>query len=452
LPLASNIGGLQAVERAVDMALGEARTARPARFHYAWVVVAAAFTTFLVAAGIRSAPTVLIVPLQETFGWNREAITFAIGLQLLTYGLIGPFAAGLVDRFGLRVTLLGAMALSTVSFGATLLATEPWHLAIFWGIGSGLGTGSAALVLAAVIANRWFVARRSTAMGILTGSAAGGQLVFLPLLANITVHLGWRSAVVVTCIIAASVIPIIYFFIRDWPADVGLKPYGAAADAPVAPPRPRINPFTAAFLALGVAVQSRDFWLLSGSFFVCGATTFGLISTHFIPACLDHGISATTAADTLAAMGVCNVIGTIASGWLTDRFDARWLLFWYYGLRGLSLLFLPYAFNLPVWGLGIFGLFYGFDWITTVPPTVRLAANIFGVQRSGIIYGWIMVMHQIGAAIFAYGSGVLRTDFGTYSSAFFISGAVCFIAALLVLGVGRSSRASPRPVLAAADA
>jgi predicted MFS family arabinose efflux permease len=235
----------------------------------------------------------------------------------------------------------------------------------------------------------------------------------------------------------------------DRPADIGLKPYGVPADTPDEPLPPRVNPFTAAFVVLGEAVGSRDFWILSASYFVCGASTFGLVSTHFIPACLDHGIPETTAAGMLAGMGVCNVVGTLASGWLTDRFDSRHLLFWYYALRGLSLLFLPYAFDLPIWGLGIFGIFYGFDWITTVPPTIRLTSSIFGA-KSGIVYGWIMMMHQLGAAIFAYAGGVARTELGSYSSAFVISGGICIIAALLVLRIGRTSAPSPRPALAEA--
>ena len=245
-------------------------------------------------------------------------------------------------------------------------------------------------------------------------------------------------------------LPLLFLFMYDRPRDIGLKPYGVPDDAANEPLPPRANPITAAFSVLGEAVQSRDFWLLSASFFVCGASTFGLIGTHFIPACLDHGIPESASAEILAAMGVCNVVGTLASGWLTDRFDSRVLLFWYYGLRGLSLLFLPYAFDLSYWGLGIFGLFYGFDWITTVPPTVRLTSNIFGLEKTGIVYGWIMVMHQIGAAVFAYASGVLRTDFGDYDGAFIVSGVICLIAALLVLRIGRRSPAKPRPAFAGA--
>ena len=420
---------------------------RPARLHYAWTVVAVAFLTFLVAAGVRSAPAVLIIPLEQEFGWSRAAISFAIGVQLLLYGLIGPFSAGLVDRYGLRMTMIGAIGLSAISFAGTTFVSAAWQLSLIWGVGVGIGTGCAALVLAAVIANRWFVARRGIAMGIMTASAAAGQLIFLPLLANLVTHFGWRTSIWVACAVAVSVLPWLYFFMRDGPSDVGLKPYGLLPDTPDEPLRPRVNPITAAFSVLGEVIGARDFWLLSGSFFVCGASTLGLIGTHLIPACLDHGIPEATAADILAAMGVCNVVGTMASGWLSDRFDGRHLLFWYYGLRGLSLLFLPYAFDLPFWGLGAFGIFYGFDWIATVPPTVRLTANIFGVQKAGIIYGWIMVMHQVGAAVFAYASGVLRTDFGDYFSAYLLSGAACFIAALLVLRIGGPSRASSGPAL-----
>jgi sugar phosphate permease len=424
--------------------------ARQARFHYAWAIIAVAFVTFLVSAGVRSAPAVLIVPLERQFGWDRATISFAISVQLLVYGLIGPFSAGLVERFGLRKTLLGAVTLTIAGFGTTLFATAPWHLWLAWGVGAGIGTGSAALVLAAVIANRWFAAHRGIAVGILTSSAAAGQLLFLPLLANIVQDFGWRASVVTACAAAALVLPLLFFFMCDRPRDIGLKPFGAPEDAVDEPLPPRVNPFGAVFSVFGEAVQSRDFWLLSATFFVCGASTFGLIGTHFIPACLDHGIPENSSAAILAAMGVCNVIGTFASGWLTDRFDSRHLLFWYYGLRGLSLLFLPYAFDLSYWGLSLFGLFYGFDWITTVPPTVRLTSNIFGLQRAGIFYGWIMVMHQVGAAVFAYAGGLLRIELGNYNGAFVMSGAICLIAALLALRIGRRSPKLPRPVFAGA--
>jgi len=428
----------------------ELEPARPAGLHYAWVVAAVAFVTFLVAAGIRSAPTVLIVPLEDEFGWSRADISFAVGVQLLLYGLIGPFAAALAERFGLRVTLLAAIALTALSFGGTVAVSAPWQLSLVWGAGTGLGTGAAALVLAAIIANRWFAARRGLALGLLTASAAGGQLVFLPLIAGLTALLGWRGAVLVAAVIAAAVLPLLFLLMRDRPSDVGLRAYGTPANAPPEPPHRTVNPLTDAFMTLGDAVRNRDFWLLSASFFVCGATTFGFMGTHFIPACLDHGIAEGSAANLMASMGVFALIGTTLSGWLTDRFDSRWLLCWYYALRGASLFFIPYALDNSFWGLILLGLFNGLDYVTTVPATMRLTTGIFGMQRAGIVYGWIMVVHQVGAASFAYAGGVLRTDLGNYTGAFILSGVMCLIAALVVLGVAKPP--ALRPALAAAEA
>jgi len=405
-----------------------------------------------VAAGVRSAPSVLIVPLEQEFGWTRAQISFAIGVQLLLYGLVGPFSAALIERFGLRRIMLIALGSSAIGFGTTVFIAQPWHLTLVWGLGVGLGTGSAALIVGAILANRWFYARRGMVLGVLTGSAAAGQLIFLPMLAAVVTHFGWRSAVLLTSIIVLAILPLIFLLLRDRPADVGLRPYGMPDGIAVEPPPPRANPFGAAMASLGEGVRSRDFWLLAASFFVCGASTFGLIGTHFIPACLDHGIPEEGAAELLAGMGVCNVIGTMVSGWLSDRFDSRHLLFWYYALRGVSLFFLPYAFDLPIWGLIIFGVFYGFDWITTVPPTVRLVTNVFGIQKTGMIYGWIMVVHQIGAATLAYASGVLRTESGDYFDAYMISAVLCFIAALLVLRVGKAHGQAKRPALVKAEA
>ena len=432
------------------MSGGQAGEARPARMHYAWVVVTVAFVAFLVAAGIRSAPTVLIVPLEQTFGWDRAQISFAVGIQMLVYGLIGPFAASLAERFGLRATLTSAIALAALSLGATTAVSAPWHLTLVWGLGTGLGTGAAALVLAAIIANRWFVARRGLVLGVLSASAAGGQLVFLPLIADLTVSFGWRAAVWIACLVGIAVLPLVFFFMRNRPADLGLRPYGQPANAPAEPPHRSVNALTVAFQALGDAVGNRDFWLLSASFFVCGATTFGFMGTHFIPACLDHGIVEASAANLMAAMGVFSLIGTMASGWLTDRFDSRYLLCGYYALRGVSFFFIPYALDNSFGGLVFLALFNGFDYITTVPATMRLTTSIFGVQRAGIVYGWIMVIHQFGAAIFAYAAGVLRTDLGNYSGAFILSGFMCLAAALVVLRVAKPP--SLRPTLVTAGA
>jgi sugar phosphate permease len=423
-------------------------TAKPAggRLHYGWVVAAVTFLTLLASAGIRSASGVLIVPLEQEFGWSRAAIALPISIGLLVYGLVGPFAAGFIERFGPRAVMLAALGVFSLGFGLTPLAHSIPALILLWGLLIGAGTGTAAMVLAAIVAGRWFLAQRGLVMGLLTGSAAAGQLVFLPLLAHLMLLVGWRGAVLIGCGIALALVPVVLLFMRDRPADLGLLPYGQRAGGPAAPPPPAGNPFAVAFAALGRGITSRDFWLLSGSFFICGASTIGLIGTHFIAACVDHGIPEVTAAGMLAGMGVCNFIGTTASGWLSDRFDSRYLLFWYYALRGLSLLFLPYAFDLSIWGLALFGLFYGLDWIATVPPTVRLTANAFGIESAGMMYGWITVTHQLGSATAAYGSGLVRTLMGDYYAAFLFAGLMCLAAAVIVLAV----TAPPRPVLAEA--
>ena len=423
------------------------------KIHYGWVVVGVSFVALMVAAGMRSSPTVLIVPLEDEFGWSRATISLAIALQLFTYGLVGPFSAGCIDRFGLRKTLIGALLLTLIGIGFTPFIVAPWNLWPLWGVALGSGTGGAAMVMAAVVANRWFVARRGVVMGFLTGSTAAGQLVFLPVLAEIVSRFGWRESMLLGSAVTIATLPLVWLLMRDQPADVGLRAYGAAEDAPpphVAPAR--VNPFSAALAGLGMGIGHRDFWLLSGGFFVCGASTIGLIGTHFIPACIDHGFSETTAAGLLAFMGVFNFVGTTASGWLTDRYDSRYLLFWYYALRGLSLLFLPYAFDLSFWGLTLFGVFYGLDWIATVPPTVRLAANAFGTENAGMMYGWIMVVHQLGSSMAAFGSGLLHTELGSYNAAFLTGGALCLFAALISLRVGMGKTPStPRPALVTAE-
>jgi predicted MFS family arabinose efflux permease len=418
------------------------------RLHYAWIVAAVSFLTLLVAAGIRSASGVLLVPLERDFGWDRATLALPISIGLLLYGLVGPFSAGFIQRFGLRTVMLVAVVMFDIGFGLTPLISAPWQLLLLWGVLVGCGTGMTAMVLAAIVAGRWFIARRGLVMGLLTASSAAGQLIFMPLLAELAADAGWRFAVWIGCALALAPLPLVLLFMRDRPADVGLHAYGEPAGALGAAPRSApVNPFVVTLSALGRGIASRDFWLLSGSFFVCGASTIGLIGTHFIAACVDHGLAEASAAGLLAAMGVCNFIGTTLSGWLSDRFDSRYLLFWYYALRGLSLLFLPYAFDFSFWGLSLFGLFYGLDWIATVPPTVKLTANAFGAENAGLMYGWITVTHQLGSAAAAYGSGLVRTLAGDYVGAFIAAGLLCFAAALLVLRVGTHSRGAAPPVL-----
>jgi predicted MFS family arabinose efflux permease len=421
------------------------------RLHYAWIVAVISFLTLLVAAGIRSAPGVLLVPLEQEFGWSRATLALPISIGLLLYGLIGPFSAGFIERFGLRAVMLTAIVMFDIGFGLTPLIGAAWQLLLLWGVLVGCGTGMTAMVLGAIVAGRWFAARRGLVMGLLTASSAAGQLIFMPLLAELAADAGWRLAVWIGCALALVPLPLVILFMRDRPGDLGLGAYGEPGGTLSPSPRPaRANPFAVTLSALGRGVVARDFWLLSASFFVCGASTIGLIGTHFIAACVDRGLAEASAAGLLAAMGVCNFIGTTLSGWLSDRFDSRYLLFWYYALRGLSLLFLPYAFDFSFWGLSLFGLFYGLDWIATVPPTVRLTANAFGAENAGLMYGWITVTHQLGSAAAAYGSGLVRTLFGDYVGAFIAAGLLCFAAALLVLRVGVRPRGAAPPALAPA--
>ena len=387
------------------------------------------------AAGFRATPSVLMVPLQHEFGWNRAVISVAVSINLILFGLTGPFAAALMDRFGLRAVTV--VALITVATGAllTTVMNSPWQLYLLWGVVVGLGTGSMASVLAATVASRWFVQRRGLVLGALTAAGATGQLIFLPWLGWLAQSVGWRYVSITVAIGALAVVPIVGVFLRNRPSDVGVKAYGATEidTTPVNTGSPILN----AFRGLGIGVRSRDFWLLAGSFFICGASTNGLIGTHLIPASIDHGMAEVTAASMLAVIGVFDVAGTLASGYLTDRFDSRWLLFVYYGLRGLSLLVLPYAFGSPQFGLILFMVFYGLDWIATVPPTVQLARRAFGQQNFAIVYGWIFASHQLGAASIAVAAGAVRTFFGDYQLAFMSSGLLCLIAAGLVLRIGR---------------
>jgi sugar phosphate permease len=425
------------------MATIEKRTRN--RLYYGWIIVGVTFLTLLTAAGIRSTPGVLIVPLEREFGWTRAAISVAVSINLLLYGFSGPFAATLMDRFGVRRVMVGSLTLVAAGVGLTTLMHATWQLDLLWGIVVGLGTGTTALVLGAYVANRWFVARRGVVMGILTASTATGQLLFLPFLASLVVSHGWRTAALTVTGAAVLIMPLVAVFMRNDPKDVGLRPLGAPEDSAAAPP-PLTNPAAAAVRALSTGLRSGDFLLLLGSFYICGASTNGLIGTHLIPASMDHGLPEVTAAGLLAVMGVFDLVGTTVSGWLSDRWDSRYLLCWYYGLRGLSLLFLPYAFGTQFLGLAAFAVFYGLDWVATVPPTVRLTADIFGRRQASVMFGWIAAGHQVGAATAALGAGALRTWLGSYQVSFMGAGLLCLIAAGLVIRIGRAARGVPLPL------
>ena len=404
------------------------------RFHPAWGVAGATFLVLLIAAAIRATASVLIVPLEHEFGWTRATISFAISVNLLFYGLMGPFCAALANRIGIRRTMVLAMGLLSASLLAATSIRSPWHLVAIWGFLVGIGSGMAALVLGAVVVNRWFSKHRGLVMGALTASTATGQLIFLPLLAHVAETDGWRWSVRIVAGAALLAVLLSLVLVRESPAQLGVPAYG---DTVVKEPvRPVGNPALLALKSLARASKSEDFWLLSGTFFICGASTNGLIGTHLIPACMDYGIPEVRAAGLLATMGLFDLFGTTLSGWLSDRWDSRKLLFTYYLLRGISLLFLPQALVAGS-GLLVFAVFYGLDWIATVPPTVRLASEAFGKDEGPIVFGWIVAAHQVGAGAAALGAGILRTSLGDYQLAFMISGGLCLVAALLALGVGR---------------
>jgi MFS family permease len=403
--------------------------------HYGWVIAAVTFLTMLVTAGAMGAPGVLIVPLEREFGWDNAQISSALALRLLLFGLFGPFAAAFMNRFGLRRVMISAAALIIAGLLASLMMTRVWQLIVLWGFVVGIGTGLTAIVLAATVATRWFTARRGLVVGLLTASNATGQLVFLPMIASLTAHLGWRLALIFVCGFLAAAALIAFLLMRDRPSDVGLPPYGETAVVPAPPAATGLLPMLASpLLMLREAASVPLFWVLFATFFICGCSTNGLIQTHFITLCGDYGLPAVTAAGMLAVIGVFDFIGTIGSGWLSDRFDNRWLLFWYYGLRGLSLLYLPFT-AFTFYGLSLFAVFYGLDWVATVPPTVKLTADRFGRERAGMMFGWVFAGHQMGAATAAYGAGFSRTEFSSYLPAFFVAGALCLLAAALVMTI-----------------
>jgi predicted MFS family arabinose efflux permease len=417
------------------------------RVHYAWVMAALTFVVILASAGFRSAPGVLFEPLEDDFGWSKATVGAAVSVNLLLYGLIGPFAAASMQRFGLRRHIVGALLLQAIGAVSTLVMTSPLHLALAWGVLLGAGSGAIASVLAATVATRWFVARRGIVMGALTAAGATGQLVFLPLLSNIADEHGWKPVSMVVAVGSLIALPIAAIGFRNAPADLGLAPYGGTEVVPVSV---RANPIQTAFEGLRSARRTGAFWLLFGSFAVCGLSTNGLIGTHFIPAGHDHGLNETTAAGYLALIGIFDIAGTVASGALVDRVDPRKLLMAYYAFRGLSLLVLHQAFERA--GLTLLGfiVLYGLDWVATVPPTVALCTRVFGIDRGAVVYGWVFAGHQIGAAIAAAGAGLIRDITGSYQLAFVISGAFCVAAAFGVMRI-RLDPTEPQAPLADSD-
>jgi predicted MFS family arabinose efflux permease len=432
------------------------RSRRPAtrsrlpRVHRAWVVAGVTFLALVAAAAFRSSTGVLLEPMEGEFGWTRGQTSAAVSVNLLLYGLVAPFAAALMERFGIRRVVAFALLLTAAGSGLTLLMTQAWQLVALWGVLVGIGAGAMALVFGAVVANRWFVSRRGLVTGVFSAASATGQLVFLPLIANLAQRHGWRSAVALTAGLALLMVPLVLALLRDRPADVGRQPYGAGP----AYRAPEVVPVTGGFVrAAGTALgqlreasRSFTFWVLAGTFFVCGWSTNGLIQTHFVPAAHDHGMPPTTAASLLALIGIFDIAGTIGSGWLSDRVDSRLLLLVYYGLRGLSLLAVPALLGPDLHPtLLLFVVFYGLDWVATVPPTVQLCRQAFGLERAGVVFGWVFASHMIGAGLAAAFAGLVRESTGSYTPAWFTAGALCLVAAVAVLTIPAPAR-EPAPV------
>ena len=421
------------------------------RVHPAWWAAAVAFVAIIGAAGFRATPGVLITPLEEEFGWSRGTISAAVSVNLMLFGLTAPFAAALMDRFGLRRVVATALLLVAAGSGLAVFMTASWQLVLFWGVLVGLGTGSMALAFVATVTGRWFVKRRGIVTGVLTAAGATGQLIFLPVLASLVQSSGWRTAALTVTGAALAVVPLVIWLLRDHPADLGVGPYGE--DTVVPPPPRTVGAARRTVTVLARASRTSTFWLLAGGFAICGASTNGLIATHFIPAAHDHGMPETTAAGLLALVGLFDIAGTVLSGWLTDRYDSRVLLGGYYALRGLSLLILPWLIAATAHpSMLVFIVFYGLDWVATVPPTIALCRQHFGADGP-IVFGWVFASHQIGAAVAATGAGVLRDASGDYASAWIAAGLLCFFAAAMSVRIKPpADAADTSPALVRAEA
>ena len=405
--------------------------------HPAWIVAAVTLVAVVGAAGFRATPGVLMDPLHDEFGWSHGTISAAVSVNMVLYGLTSPFAAALMERFGMRRVVATALLLVAAGSGLTVVMRTSWELILCWGVLVGLGTGSMALAFVATVTQRWFVRHRGVVTGVLTAGGAMGQLLFLPAMAVLAERLGWRAAALLVTAAALAVVPLVVGLLREHPRDVGVEAYGdltAAAAGPVPGPT---NAAVRALSTLRAAARTGPFWLLAGGFAICGATTNGLVGTHFIPAAGDHGMAATTAAGLLALVGIFDVVGTVASGWFTDRVDSGLLLGLYYALRGVSLLLLPRLFAATAEpSLLVFVVFYGLDWVATVPPTVALCRRYFGLSGP-VVFGWVFASHQVGAALAAGAAGVLRDQLGTYDLAWYAAGGLCLVAAVLSLRIWR---------------
>ena len=409
------------------------------RWHRAWVVAAVTLGALVAAAAFRSSTGVLLQPIEEEFGWTRAMTSGAVSLNLVLYGLTAPFAAAVMERWGVRLTVAAALVVVGVASALTTVMTQPWQLWLLWGVFIGIGTGAMALVLGAIVANRWFHTHRGLVTGIFSAANATGQLLFLPAIARTTEDAGWRAAAGIVGVLAIVMAVLVLAFLRDRPSDVGVLPYGLPPGSVVPPPvRPEASPAVVAVRVLRSASRRWAFWALVLTFWVCGWSTNGIIQTHFVPAAHDHGMPSTTAAGLLAVVGIFDIMGTVGSGWLTDRVDPRLLLAGYYAGRGLSLLALDAVLAPGVEpGMWVFIVFYGLDWVATVPPTVALCRTHFGLEASGVVFGWVFASHMVGAGVGASVAGWVRTSEGDYHWAWVLAAALCFAAVAIALSIPR---------------
>jgi MFS family permease len=413
------------------------------RVHYAWVTLGVVFFSMLAGVGVRAAPGVMIVPLQQAFGWDVSTISGAVSLNIILLGATGPFLTGLMQVIGLKRTMIGCLVILMTGTALSTFMNQPWELFLTWGLMVGIGSGAGAVGFAGAIANRWFIDRAGLAMGVLTSANAAGQLIFLPLLALLVQNFGWQGVSIALTGAIALVIPVVMLLLPESPAAIGLPAFGGKTVVPL-PTFAGGNPFAVAFGALARASKSMDFWLLCLTFGICGFSTNGLINTHLIAYCADNGISPMNGASILAVIGVFSLIGSTASGWMCDRYSPRVLLFWYYGLRGLSLVIMPFT-GFDSLSLSVFAVFYGLDWVATGPATFALTNEVFGRRDAPVIVSWIFAAHQVGGAVAAFGAGAVRSFSGSYLMAFIASGLACLMASLLVL------RVTPRASLAVAE-
>ncbi len=402
--------------------------------HYGFVVATVTFFTMLIMSAALGLPGAMMKSFNLEFGWSVDEVSSAVALRFFLFGLMGPFAALLMERYGLKKVMCGGLLMVGLGLAMATQVSALWHLFVLWGVMLGVGTGMTALVLGAVVSSRWFTKKRGLVLGIFSASTATGQLLFLPIATWLIENVGWRVSVLPIVIGCTLMAILVILFMSNRPSELGLASFGDVS--PIVPPvtsNLALN-FKTPFIALRDAAKTQTFWILAGTFFICGLSTSGLVQTHFITLCGDNGMDALPAASVLAMMGIFDVVGTVTSGWLSDRYDNRKLLFWYYGLRGLSLFWLPFS-TFSIYGLSIFAMFYGLDWIATVPPTVKLAGAAFGKERVGMVFGWIFAAHQLGSAVAAYGAGLVRVTLLTYNPALIGAGVFCLIAAVSIFWV-----------------